>query len=101
MIYVCSSALQLENVRPFQIKRHGYQISEYALTHLLRDSEIHTFKRGDVIMRAGEHTDCMILVLDGTLVTETGRDKFKALVRALHSEVACILCMRIHRSCVP
>jgi hypothetical protein len=31
---------QLENVRPFQIKRDGNQISEYALTQLVRDSEV-------------------------------------------------------------
>jgi hypothetical protein len=69
----------LENVRPFQIKRHGYQISEYALTHLVRDSEIKTFKRGQIVWSAGGHSDSMLLVLDGTLVTETGRDKFKSV----------------------
>ena len=41
---------------------------------------IQTFKRGDVVIERGVHTDSMLLVLDGTLETETGRDKFKAIV---------------------
>ncbi len=48
---------------------------------VLRPMVCQTYQRGDAVWTAGEHAHAMLLVLDGTLVTETGRDKFRALVR--------------------